>query len=136
MQPGMDQMVAFVRKHRKLHPVVIIDDISRLARDLMSYLILRNEIAEAGGELKSPKMNFSDDPTAQLPEKMMAVIVEHERIANANRSAERMKARLLNGYWPVINQSVTYSFWFGFPYRSESVIRDHLKMPHNKLYPL
>lgn len=99
-RPGMDEMLAFVRKHRKLHPVVIIDDISRLARDLMSYLILRNEIAEAGGELKSPKMNFSDDPTAQLPEKMMAVIVEHERIANANRSAERMKARLLNGYWP------------------------------------
>ena len=99
-RPGLEQLLTFVRKHNKLHPVVIIDDISRLARDLMSYLILRNEIAEAGGELKSPKMNFSDDPTAQLPEKMMAVIVEHERIANANRSAERMKARLLNGYWP------------------------------------
>ena len=65
----------------------------------MSYLVLRDEIADAGGELKSPKMSFSDDPVAQLPERMMAVIVEHERVNNARRSSERMKARLINGYW-------------------------------------
>ncbi len=98
-RPGMEAMLGFLRAHKGEKLTVIIDDISRLARDLMSYLVLRDEIADAGGELKSPKMSFSDDPVAQLPERMMAVIVEHERVNNARRSSERMKARLINGYW-------------------------------------
>ncbi len=98
-RPGMEAMLKFLRAHQGENLAVIIDDISRLARDLMSYLVLRDEIADAGGELKSPKMEFSDDPIAQLPERMMAVIVEHERVNNARRSSERMKARLTNGYW-------------------------------------
>jgi len=98
-RPGMEKMLKYLRKNRADHIVVIIDDISRLARDMMSYLYLREEISAAGGELKSPKMNFSDDPAFQLPEKMMALMVEHERIANAQRSQDRMRARLQNGYW-------------------------------------
>ncbi len=107
---GMEDMLAYLRAHPGDNWVVLIDDISRLARDLMSYLTLRNEIAAAGGELKSPKMTFSDDPAAQLPERMMAIIVEHERITNARRASERMRARLQNGYWCFPVPSPAYRF--------------------------
>ena len=40
-RPAMDEMLAFLRKYRSRNPVVIIDDISRLARGLEAYLKLR-----------------------------------------------------------------------------------------------
>ena len=98
-RPGMDEMLRFLQKHRADNYVVLIDDISRLARNIVAHMELRAEIAAAGGELMSPSIEFSDDPAAQLPEKMMAVMVEHSRIENAARSSKRMRARLLNGYW-------------------------------------
>ncbi|MCF6293420.1 MAG: recombinase family protein [Robiginitomaculum sp.] len=60
---------------------------------------IRSEISAAGGELMSPSIEFSDDPSAQLPEKMMALIVEQERINNAKRGTSRMKARMKNGHY-------------------------------------
>ncbi|MGF1463324.1 MAG: recombinase family protein [Maricaulaceae bacterium] len=98
---GMDDMLAFLRKRSMSGErlMVIIDDISRLARNFVGHMELRNEIRLAGGELISPSMEFSDDPVAQLPEKIMALIVEHDRINNAHRSRSRQLARMQSGFW-------------------------------------
>ena len=40
-RPGMKAMLAFLRQHRKTPHIVIIDDISRLARGLETHLQLR-----------------------------------------------------------------------------------------------
>ena len=53
-RPGMDAMLAWLKKNRALSPVVLIDDISRLARGLEAHLALRSEISAAGGTLESP----------------------------------------------------------------------------------
>lgn len=98
-RPGMDQMLAFLNSRKDQNYAVIIDDISRLARSIMAHMSLRAEISAAGGELMSPSIEFSDNPTAQLPEKMMALIVEQERITNAARSKSRSMQRLKAGYW-------------------------------------
>ena len=60
-RPGMQAMLAFLRKRRKFGTVVIIDDISRLARDIETHLHLRASIAAAGGKLESPSIEFGDD---------------------------------------------------------------------------
>ena len=98
-RPGMDAMLDYLRQHPDEPHAVLVHDIARLARDIVSHTELRAEISAAGGVLMSPSIEFSDDPAAQLPEKLQAVIVEHERISNAKRSASRQKARTLNGYW-------------------------------------
>ncbi len=97
-RPGMDAMLAFLRSHKQHNVAVIIPEISRLARDITSHLYLRTEIMQAGGELMSPSIEFSDDPTSQLPERMMALMAEHERISISKRARAGERARLLAGY--------------------------------------
>ena len=98
-RPGMREMLAYLHKNQHLNPVVVIDDISRLSRDLVAHISLRNEIAAAGGDLQSPKATFSDDPVEQMPERMLAMIAEYDVIMNARRAIDRQKARKRNGYW-------------------------------------
>jgi hypothetical protein len=62
-RPGMQAMLAYLRKHSKKGKeriVVIIDDISRLARGIEAHLKLRAAIGSAGGILKSPTIEFGE----------------------------------------------------------------------------
>ena len=60
-RPGMKAMLAYLRKHKKENLIVIIDDISRLARGIPAHWKLRTSIAKAGGMLESPSVTFGDD---------------------------------------------------------------------------
>ncbi|MFC3229146.1 recombinase family protein [Marinibaculum pumilum] len=102
-RPGMQAMLAFLRK-RKRHggTVVLIDDISRLARDIKAHLDLRSAIIEAGGRLESPSIEFGEDSDSILVENLLASVSQHQRQKNAEQTANRMRARLLSGYWPFI----------------------------------
>lgn len=99
-RPGMKSMLAFLRKHRVLKPVVIIDDISRLARGLKAHMELRLAIAKAGGVLESPTVEFGDDADSEMREYMLATVAQHQRRKNAEQTANRMRARVTNGFWP------------------------------------
>ncbi|WP_300285388.1 recombinase family protein [Nitrosomonas sp.] len=46
-RPNMKAMLTYLKQHRATHPVVIIDDISRLARDIETHLRLRASISAA-----------------------------------------------------------------------------------------
>ncbi len=98
-RPSMQLLHTFLRKHRKTPHAVIIDDISRLARSLEVHLILRASIERAGGTLESPSIEFGDDPDARLVEHMLASVSQHFRQKNTEQTRNRMRARLLNGYW-------------------------------------
>ncbi len=99
-RPGMKAMLNYLRKRRgKERIVVIIDDISRLARGIEAHLQLRAAIAEAGGILKSPTIEFGEDSDSQLVENMLASVSQHQRQKNAEQTVNRMRARIVNGYW-------------------------------------
>ena len=99
-RPGMKAMLAFLRAHRAKEPVVvIIDDISRLARGIEAHLQLRAAIGEAGGILKSPTIEFGEDSDSILVENMLASVSQHQREKNAEQTKNRMRARTMNGYW-------------------------------------
>jgi site-specific DNA recombinase len=99
-RPGMKKMLQFVRKNRAHGVVVIIDDISRLARGLEAHIALRKKILEAGGTLESPSIEFGEDPDSLMVERLLATMSEHHRLKNATQTKNRMGARVLNGYWP------------------------------------
>ena len=98
-RPGMKLMLAFIRKRKAQGTVVIIDDVSRLARGLQAHLELRSAISGAGGVLESPSIEFGEDPDSILVENLLASVSQHQRQKNGEQTKNRMKARVQNGYW-------------------------------------
>ena len=98
-RPGMQAMLSYLRKHRKDPHVVIIDDISRLARGLEAHLQLRTDISGAGGILESPSIEFGEDSDSILVENLLASVSQHQRQKNGEQTINRMRARAMNGYW-------------------------------------
>ena len=97
-RPGMIAMLAFLKKQKAPH-VVIIDDISRLARSLEAHLQLRTAISSANGILQSPSIEFGEDSDSQLVENLLASVSQHQRQKNADQTKNRMRARVQGGYW-------------------------------------
>ncbi len=98
-RPGMEAMLEFLRDHRAEKPVVIIDDVSRLARGLEAHLQLRSAIGDAGGRLESPSIEFGEDSDSILVENLLASVSQHQRQKNAEQTKNRMRSRTLSGYW-------------------------------------
>lgn len=99
-RPAMQEMLAFLKKSAKQRPhVVIIDDISRLARGLEAHIQLRTAISAVESRLESPSIEFGDDPDSRLVENLLASVSQHARQKNAEQVVNRMRARVMNGYW-------------------------------------
>lgn len=79
---------------------MIIDDISRLARDLEVHIRIREAIRQGDGRLESPSLKFGEDPDSKLIEYLLALIAQHQREKNRDQVMNRMTARLKSGYWP------------------------------------
>src|SRR4051794_40449845 len=81
---GMQALLDFLDKEgHKGECVVVIDDIKRLARDLMGHFTLRKAIGSRGATLESPSHKFGDEPEEVFVESIMAATAELER--NQNR---------------------------------------------------
>ena len=99
-RPSMQDMLRFLKQHKKKQEhIVIIDDISRLARDLEAHIQLRTAIGDAGGKLESPSIEFGEDSDSKLVENLLASVSQHHRQKNTEQVKNRMRARVLNGYW-------------------------------------
>tara|TARA_R110000787_G_scaffold173158_2_gene285774 strand:+ start:10006 stop:11571 length:1566 start_codon:yes stop_codon:yes gene_type:complete len=98
-RPGMQSMLSFLRQRRRTPHIVLIDDISRLARGLHAHIELRAAINTSGGILESPSIEFGEDSDSQLIENLLASVSQHQRQKNGEQTLNRMRARTLNGYW-------------------------------------
>ena len=96
-RPGMQAMLQFLRKRKKFGTVVIIDDISRLARGIDAHLKLRAKLSEAGAKLESPPIEFGEDSDSQLVEHMLASVSQHQRQKTGEQTINRMRAHSLGG---------------------------------------
>jgi len=96
-RPAMSEMLSFI-KGSEPH-VVIIDDLTRLARGIMTHWTLRPLVKDAGGVLESPSHKFGEDSDSQLVENLLATVSQHQRQKNGEQVLNRMKARVMNGYW-------------------------------------
>ena len=108
-RPGMNAMLAFLRSRKKAGTVVVIDDVSRLARGMSAHIELRGDIARAGGTLESPSIEFGEDPDSILVEHLLASVSQHQRQKNGEQTKNRMRARVQNGYW-VFQAPVGYRY--------------------------
>jgi site-specific DNA recombinase len=97
-RPAMKAMIAFLKSKREPY-IVIIDDISRLARGIQAHFTLREKIKAAGGILQSPSIEFGDDSDSSLMENVLASVSQHARQKNREQTHNRMRGRMMNGYW-------------------------------------
>lgn len=99
-RPGVLAMLAYLKKNsRNNNHAVIIDDISRLARDILVHSDLRLAITLAGGKLESPSIVFGDTSDDKLIENLLASVSQHQREKNGEQTKNRMRARAMGGYW-------------------------------------
>ena len=102
-RPGMQAMLSYLKQNKHTEYVVLIDDISRLARDMKAHLDLRDAIAASGARLESPSIEFGEDSDSILVENLLASVSQHQRQKNAEQTRNRMRARVQSGYWPFIS---------------------------------
>jgi hypothetical protein len=67
---------------------------------MKAHIELRAAIALAGGVLESPSVEFGDDADSELQEYILATVAQHQQRKNAEQTKNRMRARVMNGYWP------------------------------------
>lgn len=108
-RPAMKAMLAFLKRHRNDPHAVLIDDISRLARGMKAHIELRAAITLAGGLLESPSVEFGEDADSELQEYILATVAQHHRRKNAEQTKNRMRARVMNGYF-VFQAPVGYKY--------------------------
>ena len=98
---GMQTLLDFLEENKGQEEVVVlIDDIKRLARDLIGHFTLRKSIQSRGGRLESPSHRFGSGPEEVFMESIFAATAELERNQNRKQVRNRMQARLEAGYWP------------------------------------
>jgi site-specific DNA recombinase len=107
-RPAMTNMLKFLSRQKE-SVVVIIDDISRLARSIETHITLRAKLAGVGAVLASPSIKFGQDSDSQFFEHLMAIVAEHGRNKNGEQVKARMAARMMNGYW-TFNCPTGYEF--------------------------
>jgi site-specific DNA recombinase len=107
-RPAMTDMLKFLSPQKE-PIVVIIDDISRLARSIETHITLRAKLAGVGAVLASPSIKFGQDSDSQFFEHLMAIVAEHGRNKNGEQVKARMLARMMNGYW-TFNCPTGYEF--------------------------
>jgi len=97
-RPGFDAMLRFIRKNRKAEIVVIIDDVSRMARDVRNHFDLKEMIYAAGASLESPSWEFGTDPDSIFHENLMASLAQHQRQKNGLQAHRILTYSLYAGY--------------------------------------
>lgn len=110
IRPGLAAMLKFLIKNRGSDCIVIIDDITRLARDITVHHKLRAAIAATGARLECPSFEFGDSSDDLLVENLLASVSQHQRQKNGEQVRNRMRGRLLNGYWCFSSKPPAYEF--------------------------
>jgi site-specific DNA recombinase len=98
-RPGMNALLAFLRQTSEGEHVVVVDDFSRLARDVQAHASLRDKIVATTAIIESPNQKIGEDATGRFVETIWAAIAEHQRLQNTKQGRRRSEARLKNGYW-------------------------------------
>ncbi len=98
-RPAIKQLLDYIDSHSNKKFVVIIDDISRLARDVKVYLQLKTELTRRDVKIESPNFNFEESPEGFFIENIMAAKAQLDREQNARQVKQKMKARMELGYW-------------------------------------
>lgn len=98
-RPGMVALLSFIDAQPGERFVVIFDDLKRASRDTRAFLDLRDAFRLRGVAVECLNFKFGDTPEDEFIETIIAAQGALERKQNGRQVAQKMKARMQNGYW-------------------------------------
>ncbi len=117
-RPGIISLLSFLGK-RKGFTYVVVEDISRLSRNVREYYALKDLIYSKKGLLKDLKNQIGDgeDPNSELTEGVIALVAQQNRIVNRLEVISKQKENLLSGRW-------VYRVPVGYLFKNKQLIVD------------
>ena len=98
-RPGMVALLAYLDAHPNENFVIIFDDPKRFARSTRFHIELREALRSRGAMIECLNFRFDDTSEGEFFETIVAAQGQLERKQNGRQSAQKMKARMQNGYW-------------------------------------
>ncbi len=98
---GFNALLEYIDNHASGEFVVLVDDISRFARDMQVHIKLRQNLKDRKVTLESPNFKFEDNPEGTFIEHVIAAKSQLDREQNRRQVIQKQKARFEMGYWPL-----------------------------------
>jgi len=98
--PAMKKLIDYLDQNPTESYIIVFDDLSRFARDVLVYIRLKKELIDRGCKLESPNFKFDESEEGEVMELMTAVFNQYDRKKNRRQVIQKQKARLEQGYWP------------------------------------
>ncbi|WP_299879427.1 recombinase family protein [uncultured Sulfitobacter sp.] len=111
-RPGMIALLAFIDAQPNEKFIILFDDLKRLARDRDYHFRLREAFRDRGAQIECLNYTFDETPEGEFVETIFAAQGQLERKQNGRQVAQKMRARMENGFW-IHNAPV------GFRYKTE-----------------
>ncbi len=108
-RPGMVALLSYLDAQPGEPFVVIFDDLKRFARDREFHFALRDAFRIRNASVECLNFRFDETPEGEFIETIMAAQGMLERKQNSRQVAQKMKARMQNGYW-IHNAPVGYRY--------------------------
>ncbi len=98
-RPGMVALLSFIDAQPDERFVVIFDDLKRFARDREFHFRLKEAFTRRNTAIDCLNYRFDDTPEGEFVETIFAAQGQLERKQHGRQVAQKMKARMENGYW-------------------------------------
>ncbi|WP_127598253.1 recombinase family protein [Nitratireductor alexandrii] len=98
-RPGMVALLSYLDAQPNKDYIVIFDDLKRFARDTEFHIRLRRAFKSRGARIECLSFKFEDTPEGKFIETVLAAQGELEREQNGRQVVQKMRARVLSGYW-------------------------------------
>lgn len=108
-RPGMVAFLSFIDTQPSEQFVDIFDDLKRASRDTRAFLDLRDAFRERNVLVECLNFRLEDSPESEFLETLFTAQGALERRQNGRQVAQRMRARMENGYW-IHNASIGYRY--------------------------
>ncbi|MDJ0630574.1 MAG: recombinase family protein [Rhodobacter sp.] len=108
-RPGMVALLAFLDAQPDERFVIVFDDPKRFARSTRFHIDLRDALRARGATIECLNFRFDETPEGEFIETIIAAHGQLERKQNGRQTAQKMKARMQNGYW-VHNAPIGYVY--------------------------
>jgi site-specific DNA recombinase len=99
-RPKFQPLLAFCRDKKNRINMVVVNSISRFARDKFSHVTVRTLLSRLNITLRSVSEPIDDSPTGKLVEGILSTIAQFENDDKAVRTKKGMKEALERGSWP------------------------------------
>jgi DNA invertase Pin-like site-specific DNA recombinase len=97
-RPVLVGLIKHIQENRDKRFVVFIDDLKRLARDLVSHMQIRSLLLSLDAHLVCTNYTFEDTPEGEAMEGVTAIFNQLERKQNRRQVIQKITARHHGGY--------------------------------------